>query len=199
MDRLAALGIGDVAAVAQQAELLHGHARNLQEHIRRDDLIKLIERRALVAVGHQERGNRSGEATQMVTDTALNGLLLALPFGDLYLAHHGLAGALYQLVAGVFEALHEALTCILELRVVSTVDFIGFVLRLCNLKLVCTILLNTLFLYGKVAHLSVKLNIHVRLDTTFHLLLLRSPELAAVVLIGRLNERLRDAVAKNLL
>ena len=197
MDRLAALGVGDVSAIAQQAELLNGHARDLAEHVRWDDLVELGERRVLVAVGHEEGRNCAGEAAQVVADAAFDGLLLALLLSGLNLAHHGLAGASHQLITRTFEALHEALPRALDLLVVSTVDLVGLLLRLREVELACAVLLDAVPLDGEVAHLAVEPDVHIRLDAALNPLLLGGAELVAVVLVRRLHERLGDAVREH--
>lgn len=69
-----------VAAVTQEPELVRRDASHFLEHVFRNDPVEILQFGVLVAVGHEERWNRTGEATQVVADDALDGLLLLFPF-----------------------------------------------------------------------------------------------------------------------
>ena len=83
-----------ISTVTQKPELVHGDAGHVLEHVVRDNTVERVERGVLISVGHQERWNRAGEATQMVADAILDAVLLGFLLRGLDFAHHGLASGL---------------------------------------------------------------------------------------------------------
>ena len=88
------------AAVPQKAELLQRNAGDLLKDLVRDDLVKVRQCHALVAVGHEEGRDGAGEAPEMVTDGVLVALFLLLLLVGLHGAHDGLLHFLRRLLDG---------------------------------------------------------------------------------------------------
>ena len=95
------------AAVPQKAELLQRDAGDLLKDLVRDDLVKIRQRHALVAVGHEEGRDGAGKAPEMVTDGVLVALFLLLLLVGLHSAHDGLLHFLRRLLDGGLQRLHQ--------------------------------------------------------------------------------------------
>ena len=134
----------------------------------------------------------------MSAHLVLDALLLVLFLRRLHLAHHGLAGALHELLAGVLELLGERLERLRFLLVMALVH-LGALGLACRLELVLARLLDAARLNLVVADLAVELDVGVRLDLALDLLLLARLELAAVALLGGLYQRRGHALLEGLL
>lgn len=131
----------------------------------------------------------------MSAHLVLDALLLVLFLRRLHLAHHGLAGALHELLAGVLELLGERLERLRFLLVMALVHLGALGLACRRLELVLARLLDAARLNLVVADLAVELDVGVRLDLALDLLLLARLELAAVALLGGLIPEARSRSA----
>ena len=88
----------EITTVTEQSELFHGDGSDFEKHLRGDDGIERFQCGALIAIGHEKRGNRTGETTQPVPHVIHEIGTFRLTFRGFHFTNHGLCRLLGNVI-----------------------------------------------------------------------------------------------------